>query len=1307
MRTKYTILSRALYSNLRFHTTNQFLKTNLQFSKPHNMIVSSRLFSDTPKIKTEKNEIEATKAIKPQEATAVNQQSPIGSPTTAHKQDDNPKLNPGDKSHPEIKVGKDDIESSKAAKLHETIADQKNPIEKPPANPEQGSNPKSNPGGKSQSGNSGLFNKAIEYAKQHPFGVLAAITGTIAALYRIYSEMENNKKAEIKKTEEDVDKILQEVTAVPLIKKDAQTIGMEIDTIKQLISDIEKCPILSAKYKDYKIEQYSHLNCIVSNDCMSPNHDGEGARNAAIKIKEAIEEYLVRKEPRSKIIINGVNANPMDGSMQHELYLKLNTYGQLLSIYIKALHALGRTYLYMGSDRIEDAEKYQGYFELAKALGEKGNFFEAHLSQSNGLLIIKRDESEKLIKDGHKIQAISVLKGIIASYDERIADNKQYNDFRFAQATVPITPANNDRCIADCQEYQMKCYLDLMKIQPTEENAKGLSSVITKVKFDNLDDRKVSTLLNLFGEIVLEYRSWAIQDPIPMHLSDQIKKSVTLKSKFNELEATPKSNGLAYNIFLLSSTLVDDKQFQKADAYGGAAKALKLIKSTAQDADVIKGFDQEINQHESEENRINTNLKRPQKTSNVDTINGGAVSSPPRGTLTFSEKEYGGFWREYYPEAVDVLLPLRLVASDVRISKSLILNERYKDNQYTEGRKGVYDYEKNFPLMTKMVDEIYSFINDAIDNTYTSALIPIVYKSAPYSSHWIGLVFEKLGSNLQITYIDPENKPIPIAVKQALSDAIAAVKNNNAIDAIVDVGTSPTSAISEHSSVISASLIQAIVEEQAYSNNCGPELIEHFAQIITGHRVLQDKAIEVHSRLLETSLMDVTNGLSTTVPLSLSMTLSVTPIVTQNALIALSDFDQRIIRDFAHIKKGESTQFFTKFTVEGTIFVDYLNYVVNRYGISGVLKSFLYRQEIAELKSVLNKYNIETSIDDVLTNKGFKTLALKLHPDKGGNAQDFMLAKDLRDKFEGDINIKSLVDGQMQTWLPKLYKVATSFKVVDTAMDSVRLYQIPTFEYAKQVTLDSLHVYSMYSGFTKVSIAANILSTSYIYYEHGLYPALQQGIFSTAFMFLPAMITGKSPYLGFLYTATMAGYNGYHTINNAYSLFQEHFGSDYINRSAQELKSYTAYLDGAKWLAETTNIKFFTEKAHEYAVKISTLKTNIEKQSTEVQLKTKYGEEFGNKLFKCIYEPYIEEKHNLEAQAGIGQLSQQEEENFLALSLVSIPNAGYEICRFDDSQNNKSFYGEGAVYYCHSEEAQTLDIVLVAQNGEIEVIDQL
>ena len=81
-------------------------------------------------------------------------------------------------------------------------------------------------------------------------------------------------------------------------------------------------------------------------------------------------------------------------------------------------------------------------------------------------------------------------------------------------------------------------------------------------------------------------------------------------------------------------------------------------------------------------------------------------------------------------------------------------------------------------------------------------------------------------TSYQIKYIDPMNNPIP-------SELLEVIQN-----------------------ILSDSQYEQIkVEQQKYAN-CSPEIIENFIFYLTGTRVSQEKAIELHSKLVENQLLN-------------------------------------------------------------------------------------------------------------------------------------------------------------------------------------------------------------------------------------------------------------------------------------------------------------------------------------------------------------------------------------------------------------------------------------------------------------------
>ena len=139
------------------------------------------------------------------------------------------------------------------------------------------------------------------------------------------------------------------------------------------------------------------------------------------------------------------------------------------------------------------------------------------------------------------------------------------------------------------------------------------------------------------------------------------------------------------------------------------------------------------------------------------------------------------------------------------------------------------------------------------------------------------------------------------------------------------------------------------------------------------------------------------------------------------------------------------------------------------------MKQFTYHQEIQDFKKILHEYGIKTPWYDVLTDKGFRQAAYKLHPDRGGTAEEFTFAKNLKDGFSQDIDVKAILDGQIQKWQPVIHKTTVILKGADLALDGFRLFQEPTGNNAERFGTSFTYWYSMYSGFDSISSNMNML----------------------------------------------------------------------------------------------------------------------------------------------------------------------------------------------------------------------------------------
>ncbi|WPY00086.1 hypothetical protein Megpolyxen_02004 (plasmid) [Candidatus Megaera polyxenophila] len=124
-------------------------------------------------------------------------------------------------------------------------------------------------------------------------------------------------------------------------------------------------------------------------------------------------------------------------------------------------------------------------------------------------------------------------------------------------------------------------------------------------------------------------------------------------------------------------------------------------------------------------------------------------------------------------------------------------------------------------------NNISNIFTQILNSTTKTTLVPLNL----YNKHAVGLIFEKDKDNiLQVKYLDSLNNSIPQELKKQLTISNLAHKVN---------------------------FQEITVEQQKYAN-CGSEVIEDFVLYLTGKRISQEKAIELHSKLVENSLLDLT-----------------------------------------------------------------------------------------------------------------------------------------------------------------------------------------------------------------------------------------------------------------------------------------------------------------------------------------------------------------------------------------------------------------------------------------------------------------
>jgi hypothetical protein len=178
-----------------------------------------------------------------------------------------------------------------------------------------------------------------------------------------------------------------------------------------------------------------------------------------------------------------------------------------------------------------------------------------------------------------------------------------------------------------------------------------------------------------------------------------------------------------------------------------------------------------------------------------------------KGSGEFGEEKDIGYINSYFGkytlDELDYILHFRindLQLKDVKILQSIFIEQDYNN--------------------------ISNILAQILTTTEQTTLVPLNL----FNKHAVGLIFERNDNGvIKVKYLDSLNKHIPQELKQLITHILGSQ---------VDFHEIP-------------------VEEQKYAN-CGPEVVENFILYLTGNRVSQEKAIELHSKLVENSLLDLT-----------------------------------------------------------------------------------------------------------------------------------------------------------------------------------------------------------------------------------------------------------------------------------------------------------------------------------------------------------------------------------------------------------------------------------------------------------------
>ena len=277
--------------------------------------------------------------------------------------------------------------------------------------------------------------------------------------------------------------------------------------------------------------------------------------------------------------------------------------------------------------------------------------------------------------------------------------------------------------------------------------------------------------------------------------------------------------------------------------------------------------------------------------------------------------------------------------------------------------------------------------------------------------------------------------------------------------------------------------------------------------------------------------------------------------------------------------------------------VGWFRSVMLRYVFSDELKQVgeVIGRTRSRIDSTSNRKLKNTLLKDPIhwDKKDQRSINLVLHPDKGGNSEDFQLVNGMIEDLKGSSTFslmkaayskvsekveKSLgiTESTKQT-IAKVgdfaSKATTVLKAGELVIDSVRMISTPTLENAEKVVLDSAHLYSSIKGMNYFSVGVTAYSatragiaTASLYWESGeygsaaLYGTIAAGdvvVKSAMYIAVPMVLAYANPVLGTGYTIYIAGYTGYHVYSSASLLYND------LTHEGQNIKENIQYL--SRW----------------------------------------------------------------------------------------------------------------------------------------------
>ena len=135
--------------------------------------------------------------------------------------------------------------------------------------------------------------------------------------------------------------------------------------------------------------------------------------------------------------------------------------------------------------------------------------------------------------------------------------------------------------------------------------------------------------------------------------------------------------------------------------------------------------------------------------------------------------------------------------------------------------------------------------------------------------------------------------------------------------------------------------------------------------------------------------------------------------------------------------------------------------------IKNALLNYTYKNELIDVKKVLENECVKLLIDETAnkhplewTKKDYKLLKLATHPDKCGNADDFITIQKFQYKIDNTFNfyedtLEKLNNAASKT-TKSLYEFNIGVKLIDTSIDTVRMWYEPTQKNMSRMIINAI-----------------------------------------------------------------------------------------------------------------------------------------------------------------------------------------------------------------------------------------------------------